>query len=138
MLWYSDFNFVNRSKADLFAECIFGHPLEVPFPQSLQQDRKGSLAFLSLLSKGLFDPSSVGGVPVPDCCTRKVTTVSPLGSFWAATAPFLAVAWLIARMISCGVLFARSAGIPLALTTISLFTRGGTIFDGVMCCVWEG
>ena len=59
-----------------------------------------------------------------------VTTVSPLGSFWAAMAPFLAEAWLTAWMISTGVRLTKSAGILAPRTRISRLILWGMVFVG--------
>lgn len=58
-----------------------------------------------------------------------VMIVSPLGILRAAIAPFFKDAWLTAWMVFFGVRLARSAGVSLALTRISLFTRAGTILS---------
>jgi len=59
-----------------------------------------------------------------------VTTISPLGSFRAAMAPFLIEAWLIAWMISARVRLAKSAGRSVPLIRVSQLILGRIVFVG--------
>ena len=59
-----------------------------------------------------------------------VTTISPLGSFRAAIAPFLADTWLITWIISARVLLARLAGRLVPRTSNSRSILGGIAFIG--------